>query len=128
MVNEIPDVGKRHKTDLLLCAYLSWPAFFLRYHLIPSSISQPVVEMFIADIRIRLKRGVADPEGKNTKKALELLGFSEVSEVSTSKYFSVHLDVESEAAAKARVEKMCTGLLANPVINDYSYEIRVKEA
>ena len=80
--------------------------------------------MFIADIKIKLKKGVADPEGKNTRKALELLGFSEVSEVRTSKYFSIYLDAANEAAAKAQVEKMCAGLLANPVINDYSYELR----
>ena len=87
-------------------------------------LSQFVIKMFTADIRIKLKKGVADPEGKNTKKALELLGFNEVSEVSTSKYFSVHLDVDDEAAAKSQVERMCQNLLANPVINEYSYEIR----
>ncbi|MFO7619602.1 MAG: phosphoribosylformylglycinamidine synthase subunit PurS [Thermoplasmata archaeon] len=84
--------------------------------------------MFIADIRIKLKKGVADPEGKNTKKALELLGFNQVSDVSASKFFSVQLDAPSEDAAKALVEKMCVGLLANPVINDYSYEIHAKGA
>ena len=31
--------------------------------------------MFIAEVRVKLKKGVADPEGANTKKALELLGF-----------------------------------------------------
>jgi len=80
--------------------------------------------MFVADIRIKLKKGVADPEGKNTRKALELLGFTEVAEVKTSKFFSIHLNTADEAAAKATVEKICLALLANPVINDYSYEIR----
>jgi phosphoribosylformylglycinamidine synthase PurS subunit len=83
-----------------------------------------VVQMLVADIRIRLKKGVADPEGKNTKKALELLGFGRVAEVKTSKFFSVHLDTADEAEAKSMVENMCQGLLANPVINEYSYEIR----
>ena len=81
--------------------------------------------MLVADVQIRLKKGVADPEGKNTKKALELLGFSQVAEVKTSKYFSIHLDTDDEALAKAEVEKMCQSLLANPVINDYSYEFRL---
>ena len=83
--------------------------------------------MLVADVRIRLKKGVADPEGKNTKKALELLGFNQVVEVKTSKYFSIHLDSNDEEKAKAEVEKMCQSLLANPVINDYSYELRVLE-
>lgn len=93
-------------------------------HLILFHLSPPVVQMFVADIRIKLKKGVADPEGKNTAKALELLGFSEVAEVKTSKFFSIHLDTPDEAAAKAQVEKICLALLANPVINDYSYDIK----
>ena len=83
--------------------------------------------MLVADVQIRLKKGVADPEGKNTKKALELLGFNQVAEVKTSKYFSIHLNTDDEAGAKAEVEKMCQNLLANPVINEYSYEIRKVE-
>ncbi len=80
--------------------------------------------MFTADIRIKLKKGVADPEGKNTLKALELLGFSQVSEVKTSKFFSVMLDTDDEADAKAQVERMCHNLLANPVIHDYSFALQ----
>ncbi len=83
--------------------------------------------MFVADIRIRLKKGVADPEGKNTKKALELLGFQQIGEVKTSKFFSVYLENDSEAEAKKDVENMCQVLLANPVINEYSYDIRKVE-
>ena len=82
--------------------------------------------MLVADVRIRLKKGVADPEGKNTRKALELLGFNQVTEVKTSKYFSIKLNTENEAMAKAEIEKMCQSLLANPVINDYSYELRLE--
>lgn len=80
--------------------------------------------MLVADIRIRLKKGVADPEGKNTRKALELLGFDQVAGVKTSKCFSIELDTLDEVRARNDVERMCQGLLANPVINEYSYEIR----
>ena len=37
--------------------------------------------MAVAEVRVTLKKGVADPEGKNTLKALELLGFEGVREV-----------------------------------------------
>jgi phosphoribosylformylglycinamidine synthase len=87
-------------------------------------LSPAVVEMFVADIRIKLKKGVADPEGKNTRKALELLGFSEVADVKTSKFFSIRLDAQDEASAKAAVDRICLALLANPVINEYSFELR----
>lgn len=91
---------------------------------IGNPVSLVVVHMFIADIRIKLKKGVADPEGKNTKKALELLGFDAVSEVKASKFFSIKLEVDSEAAAREAAEKICLALLANPVVNEYSYDIR----
>jgi phosphoribosylformylglycinamidine synthase len=92
--------------------------------LISFILSQSVVNMFIADIRITLKKGVADPEGKNTLKAMELLGFSQVTEVKTSKFFSVRLDTADEADARSQVERLCQNLLANPVINEYSYQLR----
>jgi phosphoribosylformylglycinamidine synthase len=77
----------------------------------------------MAEVRIRLKKGVADPEGANTTKALELLGFSDVVEVKSSKCFSIRLDTEDEAEASKQVELMCRNLLANPVIHDYEVKL-----
>jgi phosphoribosylformylglycinamidine synthase PurS subunit len=75
--------------------------------------------MIVAEVRVKLKKGVADPEGANTRKALELLGFSEVTKIQTSKCFSISLDSNDLAQARERVEQMCQGLLANPVIQSY---------
>lgn len=79
--------------------------------------------MIIAEVRIRLKKGVADPEGANTRKALELLGFSEVTNVVSSKCFSIKLDTNDENAAADSIERMCQNLLANPVIHDYEVKL-----
>ncbi|MFH1432707.1 MAG: phosphoribosylformylglycinamidine synthase subunit PurS [archaeon] len=73
-----------------------------------------------AFVTIRLKKGILDPEGLNTKKALELLGFSAVSDVRTSKVFEITLDAPSKDAAKAQIDSMCMRLLINPVVNDYT--------
>jgi len=75
------------------------------------------------DIWIELKAGVADPEGQNTKKALELLGFKGIKNVKAVKVFEVELDAPA-AEAKRQAEEMCRKLLANPVIQ--KYEIRVR--
>ena len=80
--------------------------------------------MVVADVRIQLKKGVADPEGANTKKALELLGFRGVEDVSSIKTFEIRLDEKDAKKARARVEEMCRRLLANPVIHNYVIEIR----
>jgi len=73
--------------------------------------------MYRAEVRIELKPGVADPEGANTKKALELLGFKGVKAVKSVHAFSVELDTTTETDARAQVDEMCKRLLVNPVIH-----------
>jgi phosphoribosylformylglycinamidine synthase len=80
--------------------------------------------MVVAEVRIELKRGVADPEGANTRKALELLGFGGVSAVSSVKTWVIRLDEKDAKAARGRVEEMCKRLLSNPVIHNYSIVIK----
>ncbi len=79
------------------------------------------------DVTIKLKRGVADPEGENTKKALNLLGFTNVRGVKSMKTFRIALEPETadadEETVKQEVEEMCRKLLANPVIHDYDLQV-----
>jgi len=70
-------------------------------------------------VEIFLKKGVADPEGDATLKALKLLGFADVASVQSAKLFRIHLAESDAAKATAAVEEMCRKLLANPVIHDY---------
>ena len=74
-------------------------------------------------IRITLKNGVLDPQGKAIQNALGSLGFKGVDEVRQGKYIEVDLAETDETAAKTAVEKMCRELLANLVIENYSFEI-----
>jgi phosphoribosylformylglycinamidine synthase PurS subunit len=74
--------------------------------------------MVVAEIRIELKPGVTDPEGQNTKKALELLGFKGIRSVRTVKVFEVEMDATPDEARK-QGEEMCRKLLANPVIQKF---------
>lgn len=73
----------------------------------------------LVDVTINLKKGVADPEGAHTKKALNLLGFDMVQDVKSMKTFRMELDTDNQEAARAQVEEMCKKLLANPVIQSY---------
>jgi len=76
------------------------------------------------NVTISLKKGVADPEGANTKKALNLLGFDNVKNVQAMKTFRIEIDTENEKKARAEIVEMCEKLLANPVIQDYTIAIR----
>ncbi|MCG7841233.1 MAG: phosphoribosylformylglycinamidine synthase subunit PurS [Methanomassiliicoccales archaeon] len=79
--------------------------------------------MVVAEIRIELKPGVADPEGKNTKKALELLGFKDIKGVRSIKMFEIEMVADPETAKK-QCEDMCGKLLANPVIQKFKIDLR----
>jgi phosphoribosylformylglycinamidine synthase len=79
--------------------------------------------MVVAEVRVELKKGVADPEGKNTLKALELLGFESVKDVKTVKVFEIELVGDSGEAQK-KADEMCRRLLANPVIHNYSITMK----
>ncbi len=76
-----------------------------------------------ARIRITLKAGVLDPQGKAIEHALTALGIAGVEDVRQGKYIEVKLGSASEASARETVERMCKDLLANTVIENYSYEI-----
>ncbi len=83
--------------------------------------------MVLARVEVRLKHGVADPEGDNTLKALNLLGFEQVAAVRSIRTFELDLRTEDEAQAREDLEAMCTRLLANPVVHDYSFELVLPE-
>ena len=76
-----------------------------------------------ARIKITLKHGVLDPQGKAIEHALTSLGFSGVNEVRQGKYIEVDLAEQDEAGAREQVERICQELLANTVIENYAYEL-----
>ena len=79
--------------------------------------------MFEARVTIRLKKGVSDPEGNNTLKALHLLGFTTVKEAHTIRVVDLLLDGANKEDVTKKVEQMCQRLLTNPVIHAYDIEV-----
>lgn len=76
-----------------------------------------------AHIRITLKNGVLDPQGKAIENALSSLGFTGVGGVRQGKYIEVELAESNEEQARVQVERICKELLANTVIENYAYEL-----
>jgi phosphoribosylformylglycinamidine synthase len=74
-------------------------------------------------IFISLKSGVLDPQGKAIERSLHTLGYNEVREVRAGKYIELELEAPSRDAAEVRIREICDKLLANPVIEDYRFEI-----
>jgi len=74
-----------------------------------------------ARIYITLKPSLLDAQGRVLENALRQLGFESVQGVRVGKYLEV--DLQPDGDPYAQVEAMCQKLLANPVIEQYRYEV-----
>ncbi|HET6624299.1 MAG TPA: phosphoribosylformylglycinamidine synthase subunit PurS [Gaiellaceae bacterium] len=77
-----------------------------------------------ATVLVRPKEGILDPQGEAVQESLQKLGFA-VDSVRVGRVIDVELDADDEAEVRAQVERMCSELLANPLIE--SFQIRVEE-
>jgi phosphoribosylformylglycinamidine synthase len=75
-------------------------------------------------IFVSLRSGVLDPQGKAIERSLHVLGYGEVQDVRMGKVLEFKIDAASREAAESRIREMCDKLLANPVIEDYRFEIQ----
>lgn len=76
-----------------------------------------------AHVWVMPKATVLDPQGKTIQHALASLGFARVQDVRQGKFFVLDLDGLSRADAQAQVERIARDVLANPVIEDFRFEI-----
>ena len=80
--------------------------------------------MFEAKVDIMLKKTVADPQGLTIKHALESMGYNEVGDTRIGKIVKLKLDASDKKEAEKRLDEMCRKLLANPIIEDFTYELK----
>lgn len=78
---------------------------------------------FLARVYVSLKPTVNDPEGITIGGALGSLGFESVTGVRSGRFFQVTLNAADAKEAVSQVDQMCSRLLANPVIETYSFEV-----
>ncbi|MBX7110590.1 MAG: phosphoribosylformylglycinamidine synthase subunit PurS [Dehalococcoidia bacterium] len=78
---------------------------------------------FQARINVMLKPLVNDPQGLAVRDGLHTLGFEGVSTVRVGKRIEVTLEASDAAAAESAIRSMCEQLLANPVIEDFRFEV-----
>lgn len=70
---------------------------------------------------VTLKPSLLDAQGKAVQGALGQMGFDGVTQVRIGKY--IELTVDDGPNISMQVREMCDKLLANPVIEDYKYEV-----
>lgn len=82
---------------------------------------------WLAEVHVALRSGIADPEGQTIGSGLRALGYATVSEVRSGKLLRVAFEADDHAAADGTVDEMCRRLLANPVMETASWELRADE-
>jgi len=76
-----------------------------------------------ATVTIKQKAGMLDPEGTTAKKALGHLGYA-VESIKTAKLYEIVLEAESVEVAEQKVDEMCQKLIANPIVQNYTIELK----
>ncbi len=79
--------------------------------------------MYLAKVYITLKPTVNDPQGLTIKGALHNLGFTTVEDVRAGKYIEIRLEQDDLEKARSLTDEMCRKLLANPVIENYRFDL-----
>ena len=82
-----------------------------------------MANQYHARIYITLRPSVLDPAGTAVESGLKQMGYQGVTGVRIGKYVELELTATDEADANTQLDQMCDRLLANPVIENYCFEI-----
>jgi len=76
-----------------------------------------------ANIKITLRDGILDVQGKTVEHALHSIGFEAINTVRIGKFVTLNIEAESTSKAHEIVDSACKQIIANPIIEDYVIEI-----
>jgi phosphoribosylformylglycinamidine synthase len=79
--------------------------------------------MYKVKVYVTLRESVLDPQGSAVKSALHSMEYNEVQDVRIGKYMELTIE-KSDRDLDVIVREMCEKLLANTVIEDFSYEVQ----
>ncbi len=82
-----------------------------------------MTQTYQARIYVTLRPSVLDPAGTAVQSGLQHMGYDNVEQVRIGKYVELTLTAVDEAAARDQIDRMCDQLLANPVIENYRFEL-----
>lgn len=78
---------------------------------------------YLAKIKIMLKKGILDVQGKTVENALNSMEFSNIHNVRIGKYVELTVQAQNETEARNIVDQACSKLIANPIIEDYEISL-----
>lgn len=81
-----------------------------------------------ARIYVTLRPSVLDPAGTAVESGLKHLGYDNIEQVRIGKYIELRITADAEKTAREQLDRICDQLLANPVIENYQFELVEVEA
>ena len=78
--------------------------------------------MYKVKVYVTLRESVLDPQGAAVMHSLHAMSYNEISDVRIGKYMELQIE-KSDRSVEDVVKEVCDRLLANPVIEDYRFEI-----
>ena len=78
---------------------------------------------FKAEIDVMPKDALLDPQGKAVTQSMGNLGLNEISDVRIGKHIRLFIEADSKATAEAKAEEACKKILANEIMESYSFEV-----
>ena len=78
---------------------------------------------FQAEIDVMPKKEILDPQGKAVTGSMKNLGLAEIQNIRIGKHISLEIEAENEEIAHSKVELACKNLLANLIMESYSFNI-----
>lgn len=79
--------------------------------------------MYLSRIKVTLRKTILDPQGKTVEHSIQGLGYKNIKDTRIGKYIELTIDADSEKDAVKITEEVCKKLLANPVMEDYEFEV-----
>ena len=79
---------------------------------------------FIAEIDVMPLKEILDPQGKAVTGSMKNLGLEDIQNVRIGKHITLEIDAQDEATARERVDEACKKLLANLIMESYSFELQ----
>jgi phosphoribosylformylglycinamidine synthase PurS subunit len=78
---------------------------------------------FQAEIDVMPKKEILDPQGKAVSGSMKNLNLSEITNIRIGKHISLEVEADNEAAATEKVEEACKKLLANLIMESYTFNL-----
>ncbi|WP_342647864.1 phosphoribosylformylglycinamidine synthase subunit PurS [Mucilaginibacter sp. CSA2-8R] len=78
---------------------------------------------FQAEIDVMPKKEILDPQGKAVTGSMKNLGLAEIQNVRIGKHITLEIEADSAEAAEAKTEQACKNLLANLIMESYTFTV-----